>query len=518
MHSDTLSAVFSSGVEDCGVTPALGLRSVSKAFPGVVALKHATLNMPHGKVVGLVGANGAGKSTLVKVLSGEYPDHTGTILRKGSPIALRSPEDAQRAGIAIVPQEPAIAPELTIAQNVFLGLERRCCNSYGLIDIAEMNRACAEMLDDFRAGIAPGCRTGALSRNQLQIVQIVKALAANPSVLVLDEPTMALTQVQSEILKHKVHESACKGTSILFISHHLEEVLSWVDCVTVLRDGEVVFDAQAADTSVAELKDRMFGPLTTHSWNNHMATAVGNEVISFESAATEHFSDLTFSLSEGEIVGLIAPTVEPASELLRAIYGAEPFLSGTIRIRGSCAAVASPGEAMAQGICYLSENRRADGIFSALSVAENIVMLVLERFSRWGRIDRAAMLRVAEVEGSRFLVQGAHLEEPIAFLSGGNQQKSLLARLLLPNPDILLLEEPFGGIDIRAKEDLVKLLAEFRSAGKAVLISSTEPDELLRVCNRLIFILHGRICRTTTNQTVSRDQIVAHLTGTASCD
>jgi ABC-type sugar transport system ATPase subunit len=483
-----------------------------------MALRHVNLNMPPGKVVGLVGANGAGKSTLVKVLSGEYPDHTGTILRNGRPIALRSPRDAKRAGIAVVPQEPAIVPQLTVAQNVFLGLERQCCRASWFLDDAEMNRACADILGDFQSGVAPSCLADGLSRNQLQIVQIVKALASNPSVLVLDEPTMALTQLQSRVLERKVREGAGKGFSILFISHHLEEVLSWADCLSVLRDGEVVFDTPASDTSVVELKNRMFGVLATHSQTGHGDAVVEADVICFENVTTEHFSDLTFSLNGGEVVGLIAPTVEPVSELLRAVYGAERIVSGTIRIRGTRTSITSPNVAMTNGICYLSGNRRADGIFSVLSVAENIGILVLERFSRRGRIDRAAMLRAAEEEGRRFLVQGAQMEEPITFLSGGNQQKALLARILMPSPNILLLEEPFGGIDVRAKEDLVTLLADFRSAGKATLIASTEPDELLRVCDRFIFVLRGRICRTAFRQTVGRDQILAHLTGTGSCD
>jgi ribose transport system ATP-binding protein len=497
------------------VEPRLELCSISKAFAGVPALRNINLTSNRGKIVGLVGANGAGKSTLVKVLSGQFPDYTGRILVDGQPISMRSPKAAIRAGIATVPQDPALSPELTITQNIGLADQRVWYQPSSRSHDASSDNSSIELLRAFDAGLSAKTRAAQLSRNQLQVVQIVKALAIRPSVLVLDEPTTGLTQNQVTVFQRELREVAGRDGSILYISHQLEQVLAFCDEVIVLRDGELIFRGDTNTTSLSQLRTKMFGFMAAGRLEAPALVDGAREVASFRNITTSHFEDLSFSVKEGETLGLVAPTSEPIHELLKSLCGVKRLKSGTIHLQGKSVSLTSPASASAHGVCYLSDERRKDSVFPNLSVAFNITLPVISHFSFLGGIHRTALLEVAAEEARRFLVTGAPLDAPITFLSGGNQQKAVLARLLLNSPKLLFLHEPFGGIDVHARAGLIEALGVFRQRGAAIVFASTEPDDLLTTCSSFVFLRDGKICAVSSRTAVDRSHLVAHFTGTS---
>jgi ABC-type sugar transport system ATPase subunit len=463
-------------------------------------------------MLGIVGANGAGKSTLVRVLGGEYADYLGQVRIDGRDIRLTRPSDSVEAGIVIVSQQLALCPALSTRENVFLGQELLKCKFPPVLDTKEMRRRTELGLRELGSEIDPDAPVERLGVRDLQLIACVRALISPRRLLILDEPTSNLSAVQVEALQAAVKRRAAQGTAIVLISHRLEEVLAFSDSIAVLRDGQLVFACSSRDATMEQLQQHMFGTTLPTAFREASGEAFPEVILSARQLSTKHFVDLTFDLNAGEVVALVGRAGQHCDEILRALFGAAPICSGSILIKGRHVLLRSPTEAIAAGVAFLSD-RRADSLFPNLPLSENIVIPTLHRLSRYGWVQTGEVKRAVAMQIHRFQIRTTGGDQSIEELSGGNQQKALLARWLLSNANILLLDEPFSGIDLKGKSDLIGILTMFRRKKKASLIVCSEPDVLLRACDRLLLLDGQRIIRSVDSSKFSHQELTSHLAG-----
>lgn len=474
--------------------PVLEARDLRKQFGGVTALAGVDFILHPGSIHGLVGQNGAGKSTLVKILNGVHAPDAGTLAICGEPVELRSAADAQARGIAMVFQEFSLVSTLTVAQNVFLGDEPR--TPRGLVDDRAAEEATHGQLAELGVDIAPSAIVGRLPVGAQQLVEIAKAMVRRPSILILDEPTASLTHGEVETLFGVLRRLRSRGVSIVFISHHLNEVLAICDEVTVLRDGRVMLTGSREDLSLDRIVVAMTG---THG----SAVAGGVRAIS-ERAALEvrdlrlgtRVDGVSFSVRHGEVLGIAGLLGSGRTSLLRAVTGLEPRVDGTILLDGRPVAVDSPVRATRLGIAYVPEDRRRDGIIEGQSVEANLLLSVWSRLTRYGLISGSAVRARARELIDQLSVRTSGPTQPIQQLSGGNQQKVVVGRALALEPGVLLLDDPTAGIDIASRRELLARIRAFADAGHAVVLVSSELEELGDVCDRVLVLRRGRVART----------------------
>ncbi|BBH68924.1 ribose import ATP-binding protein RbsA 1 [Actinoplanes sp. OR16] len=475
--------------------PRLRLTAVSKRFGAVRAIQHADLTVQVGQVHALVGENGAGKSTMIKIVAGAETSDTGEIEWDGSPVKIGSTTDAIALGIATVYQEPQLFPELTVAENIFLGKELK---KRGRVDWAAQNAKVVELLELLGLPAKYATATvGDLSIAEQQQVSIAKALSGDAKVLILDEPSAILTDAEIEVLFDVVRRLTASGVSVIYISHRLDELFRIADEVTVMRDGRTIGTYQIKDLSVREIAHLMVGEELSDA-RPHREVPDGPAVLELKGLTREgKFSDVDVSVKAGEIVALYGLVGSGVSEIAACCYGMDRATGGELRIDASPANPRSPEDAQKLGIALLPANRKVEGMFGFQSIAFNISAGHLKLLSKLGMfVDRAREKAVALDMIKRLAVRTPHERQPISAMSGGNAQKVVLARQLVERPKVLILAEPTQGVDVGAKEEIHRLITELAEEGTAVLVVTSDLPEALRIADRIQVVRGG----TTTEE------------------
>ena len=484
--------------------PLLEIRNVSKSFAGVKALDGVRLRSARGEVHALMGENGAGKSTLMKILGGLIPPDSGEMLLDGKPLRPRNPHDALRAGIAMIHQELLPFRDLSVAANIAMGREttRRFP---GWLDHAAMNREASSLLTRLGVSIDPQRPMRDLGIAQMQAVEIAKALAHDAKLIIMDEPTTALSSHEVDALFQVIRELRGRGVSVIYISHKMDEIFRIADTITVMRDGRHVETRPASELDEPQLIRLMVGrdplPRVTSS------AAPGDAVLEVRKLGREgKFHDISFTLRRGEILGIGGLMGAGRSELAHALYGLDPATSGEILVSGRPVRIHSPPDALAAGIALVTEDRKRFGFIPRFSVRENLALAVTGSAVS----KRRAEERIADEQIARFSIKVSSREQAVAKLSGGNQQKVVIARSLLADPDILILDEPTRGIDIGAKSEIHSIVTTLARSGKAVLLISSEMPELLALSDRLMVMRGGRIAAELDPNHASQEEIMRH--------
>ncbi len=488
-----------------GVTPLLAVRGLSKSFHGNVVLHDLDFAVHGGEVRALVGENGAGKSTLIKVLGGVYQPDRGELLVDGQATRLRSPRDALARGIVVIQQELSLAPHLSAAENIFLG--HFPTTRFGTVDKAAMRRRSAELLDSLSIAVDPSVPVGRLSIAQQQMVEIAKAISLSARVLILDEPTAVLDEKRVAILFELVARLKAQGLGIVFISHHLEEIFRICDRVTVLRDGSKTGEASVGEIDQEWLVSHMIGrQFPVHARQAHSS---GKPVLQVEGLTRPgEFTDVSFAVHEGEIIGLAGLVGAGRSEVARALVGLSHPSAGTIRLFGRQVRIANPNAAARQGISYLTEDRKAQGLLPNRPVRENATISNLRRFTRFGVMNLAKERSYVREMIGKLDVRLAGMGTEIRYLSGGNQQKVLIGRALAIEPRILIVDEPTRGVDIGAKQEIYALIEQLVANGVAIVLISSEMEEILRLSDRIVVLRRGRVAATLSRDEATESSIM----------
>ena len=490
------------------------LVGAGKRFGGVWAVRGIDLPIAAGEIHALMGENGAGKSTLMKMLHGVHRPDEGAVEIAGRAAALASPREAEAAGVAMVAQELDLFPDLSLVENLYVG-RARPRSRWGGFDHAAMTREASAALARLGVELDLHAPARTLSGAQAQLLEIARALMHRAQILVLDEPTAALTDREAQRLMAIVRELAASGVAVLYVSHRLEEVFALADRITVLRDGRLVHTGPAGDLTPASLVQLMVGrPVETLFHRTRQAAGeVALEVKGLGRRGA--FEDISFTVRRGEIVGLAGLIGAGRSEVAQAIFGIAPADAGDIRVMGAPASIANPRDAMARALIYVPEERRAQGLMLEEGVAWNTAFSALERVGRFGFVSRTKERALAERFRERFAIKCASLEAPVISLSGGNQQKVMLAKALATEPDVILLDEPTRGVDVGAKAEIHRIVDELVAAGKAVLMISSEMNDLLVMCDRILVMHQGRITAAFEGPGFSAEAIGAAAAGLA---
>jgi ribose transport system ATP-binding protein len=491
--------------------PFVQMRSISKLFPGVRALHRVSFDLRLGEVHALVGENGAGKSTLVKILGGVYRPDEGEILLNGKRVDIRDPRHAQDLGIAVVHQELNLFPNLSVAENLFSGK----MPSHGVLGFEDRQsawRTTLEYLQKFDLPIDPRTPLRELSLAQRQIVEISKALVLKARVVILDEPTSSLAEHESSLLFKIIEQLKDENLCVVYISHRLEEIFKIADRVTVLRDGEWVGTRQIAETHMESVIRMMVGRELKDLYGQP-ANHPQDPLLSIENLSSAgRFSGVSFELRAGEILGMAGMVGAGRSDVGLALFGALPLSSGTVRLRGKPVDIRSPQDAMSLGIAYLSEDRRKDGLFLSMGVRSNITVSHLARFARLGFLNPQAETASAREYITSLHIQTPSTEQKVMNLSGGNQQKVLLARWLAIQPAILIADEPTRGIDVGAKGEIYALLRRLATQGLGIILISSEMPEILGMSDRIVVMREGRLAGELTSGEATEEKIVTLAT------
>jgi len=490
----------------------LEMKNIDKRFSGVHALKSVSMELKKGEVHALMGENGAGKSTLMKVLCGIHKRDGGGITLFGEPVEFNNIKDSQDAGISIIHQELNMMNHLTVAQNIYIGREPMINGVY--IDDKKMERDAKELFDRIGVRIDPSAILGTLTVGKQQMVEIAKAVSRNSKILILDEPTAALTQVEVEELFKIMNDLRDKGIGMIYISHRMDEINRISDRITVMRDGEYVGTLITKDTTKDEIVKMMVGRVIYGDKKEQSNVAEDAEVVLEVRNLNRgrEIRDVSFKLKKGEILGFSGLMGSGRTEVARAIYGADEFDSGEIYINGEKVKIKSPEEAVKRGICYLSEDRKRYGLLLDKSVAENSVLSSLDDYISMGWINDAKIEKDAIRENDKLKTKTPSIRQLTRNLSGGNQQKVIIARWLLKNSDIFIFDEPTRGIDIGAKSEMYTLMEELASQGKSVIMISSELSEVQRLSDRVVVMCEGRITGELDIKDATQEEIMKYAT------
>ncbi len=478
--------------------PLLEARGICKAFPGVQALANAGITVHSGRLTALLGENGAGKSTLMNILAGVFPPDAGTIALDGRPVAFRSPREAQAAGVSIIFQEPNLVGGLSVAENIVLG--RQPLTPWGLVDRRRMLADASDLLATLDLDVDPAVPVERLKVGTRQMVEIAKALSFDSRILILDEPTSALTEHEVATLFRVISRLKARGVGMIYITHRLDELPQIADDVTIFRDGGLVHEASFAAGDRAEYVRRMVGRDLADLYPRSPASP-GRPLLELDRLSVARpaggqplVADVSLVVRAGEVVGLFGLMGAGRTELLEAIYGLHPrATTGRIRISGVEAAIRSPHDALAAGLALAPEDRKADGLVLGLSIAENVSMASLDQVSWHGIVSRRREAHRAAEAVSRLAIKTPSTAQAAGTLSGGNQQKVVLAKGLACGPQVLLLDEPTRGIDIGAKREIYSLIDHLARGGMGILIASSELPEILGIADRILVLAEGRV-------------------------
>lgn len=492
----------------------LEMEGISKEFPGVKALKDVTLRVKKGKVHALVGENGAGKSTLMKILNGIYMPDSGVIKFGGKEIKLRSPIDALRNGISMIHQELTPVPNMTVAENIFLGREPLLGN-LPIVNDREMINMTRKLLENLEINIDPSTPMGNLSVAQMQMVEIAKAISYNSELIIMDEPTSAISEKEVLHLFKIIRNLKSKGISIIFISHRFDEIYEIADEVTVLRDGEHIFTGALENVSREKLIEMMVGRELKQMFPKEDAE-IGEVVLEVKNLTKQGvFYDVNFKVRRGEILGIAGLMGAGRTEVVESIFGIRHYDHGEIYINGKKVDIKSPIDAINNKMALITEDRKT-GLFLPLTVEENIIMASLSNYTRGFFVDGKKVSEDCKKQVDKLRIKTPSLSQKIKFLSGGNQQKALIARWLLTYPEILILDEPTRGIDVGAKAEIHKLITKMAQEGKAIIMISSELPEILGMSDRIIVMHEGRVKGELKREEASQEKIMKYAMGLAS--
>jgi rhamnose transport system ATP-binding protein len=488
----------------------LTLEGISKSFPGVRALSDISFDVQPGEVHALLGENGAGKSTLIKVMSGVYQADAGTMTHDGNPTTFSSPQAAQNAGIATIYQELLLFPELSVAENIFMGHAPR--NRLGAIDWKKMRERAREVLASLDIhDLDVTAIVGALSVGNKQRIEIAKALSHNARILIMDEPTAALTEHDVTRLFGIVRLLRSRGVAVVYISHRLEEVFLLADRVTVLRDGEFVATKHVSDTNHDDLVQMMVGRRIEALFPK-VEAKLGPVLLELETVVRKPTTKgISFQLRAGEILGIAGLVGSGRSELAEVIFGMTPAEEGTIRVDGKPVRIESPSDAKHLGIAYVPEDRGRQGLVRPMPVNQNVSLASLSRVSQSSFIDRKAEDALAQESVKQLQIRASSIKQIVGKLSGGNQQKVGLSKWLATEPRILIMDEPTRGIDVGAKAEIHRLMGELASKGMAILMISSELPEVLGMSDRILVMRAGRIVKEVDRADATQAGIAAAM-------
>ena len=492
--------------------PLLSVRDIEKSFPGVSALSGVSFNVTKGEVHALLGENGAGKSTLIKIVSGVFPPDRGEVIVDGKPVDLQRPDDARRAGIATIYQELLLFPELTVAENIFMGHAPRA--GLGRLDWRTMREKTTDLLASLAIHDLHADRVvGSLSVGNRQRVEILRALSQDARILIMDEPTAALTEYDVTRLFDIVRKLKARGVAVIYISHRLDEIFAIADRVTVLRDGAHIATKRVADTTATELVQLMVGR-KIESLFPKITVPIGEPVLEVKDLERRPLTKrISLTVRAGEIVGLAGLVGSGRSELAHTIFGVTPAEGGEIKIRGQVVDIRSPAQARALGIGYVPEDRGTQGLVRAMTVRENFSLAALGKVAFGGFIDRASERKLAGDGVKRFAVKASSLEQVAGKLSGGNQQKIVLGKWLANQPKLLILDEPTRGIDVGAKAEIHRLMGELAAQGLAILMISSELPEVLGMSDRVLVMREGHIVAEFLREEATQEVVGAAMMG-----
>jgi ribose transport system ATP-binding protein len=502
--------------------PRLDMRDCSKSFPGVRALSGVSMAVAGGEVRALLGENGAGKSTLMNLLDGVFSDYEGEILIDGEPASIRTPRAAQELGIAMIHQELHLVPELSIAENIFLGREPR--TPWNTVDRGRMRREAAALLAELDLPLPPTRPVRLCRLAEQQLIEVAKALSLDARILIMDEPTSALADAEILKLFDVIRGLTARDVTVIYISHRLEELFEIADSVTVLRDGELIGTRPMADITTPELIRMMVGrPLKEFFHKDQLAEAAGDDCLAVERLSLQGDRDagrralhgVSFRVRRGEVVGLAGLMGAGRTEVLETIFGVHPrrLVEGEVRLAGAPVTIRSPHEAIRHGLAFLTEDRKGQSLATMLSVRFNVTLASLGRLMRWFGLDRRRERTLVQEQIAQLRIKTPSANATVDNLSGGNQQKVALAKSLLTDPKVVLMDEPTRGIDVGAKAEIYALINQLTQDGAGVLMVSSEMPELLAMCDRILVLREGRLTAELDRKEATQERILEAATG-----
>lgn len=489
----------------------LELTNIHKSFPGVKALSGASLTVKAGQVMALIGENGAGKSTLMKVLTGIYKKDAGDIIYLGKATNFDGPKSSQEAGIGIIHQELNLIPELTIAENIFLG--REFTNIFGCIDWNKTYAQADKLLAELHLKYDSRRLISDLSIGEQQMVEIAKVLSFNSKVIIMDEPTDALTDTETASLFEVIRKLKQQNCGVVYISHRLQEIFEICDAVTVLRDGQFIGEKKVSELTEDTLIEMMVGRKLQDQYPR-IDIQRGKETLSVKNLIGNGVNDVSFSLHEGEILGISGLMGAGRTELMKMIYGANPAKSGTIVLNGKTIKTQTPKDGLNHGIVYISEDRKKDGLILGMSVKDNMSLNALSYF-----VNPFKKLRLIDEQQAvddfvgLFNIKTPSTNQIIGFLSGGNQQKVAIAKGLMTRPSILILDEPTRGVDVGAKKEIYQLINQFKQQGLSVILVSSDMPEVLGMSDRILVIHEGKVTGDFSISDATQEKLMAAAVG-----
>ena len=491
----------------------LQMKHITKRFPGVLALNDVQFSLRRGEVHALLGENGAGKSTLMKILSGVYQPDEGEIIFEDKPVSFSDPLSAQNVGITIIHQEFNLFPELTVEENIFIG-RGVCKKNRWRLDEKQQRQATIEILQKLNLAIKPDTLVADLTVAQQQMVEIAKAISVNARILIMDEPTAALTETEIESLFRVTRLLKEQGTGIVYISHRLEELALIADRATVMRDGQYISTVDYECVKISDLIAMMVGRDLGNIYPRREALQQRIPVLEVNGLTRKGvLNDINFTLYRGEILGFAGLMGAGRTELARAIFGADSIDSGTLKLNGKETVIKDISDAIQQGISYLTEDRKKEGLALNLSVERNIMLGNYPEYSdRFGNVDSRRCQQTSEEQVKALRIKTPNLEQAALNLSGGNQQKIIIARWVCKDTDILIFDEPTRGIDVGAKLEIYELMNRLVAKGKSIIMISSELPEVLGMCDRILVMRSGRITGELSAKEATQEKIMQYAT------
>jgi ABC-type sugar transport system ATPase subunit len=491
----------------------LELKGISKRFPGVQALDRVELTLHTGEVLGLIGENGAGKSTLMKIVLGEYQKDEGEMLLKGNPYHPKTPNEALHSGISMIHQELTLVPEMTVAENIWIGRESKF-TKMGLIDIKAREKAAIDLLNEWEIDLNPRLNASELSVAHMQLVEIARAVSYDADIIIMDEPTSALTNTEIEKLYRIIKTLAQKGKGIIFISHKLDELFEICDNVVVLRDGQYVKTSSTNTITRDQLITMMVGRELSDLYPKK-EVQLGDIIFEVENLSKKGvYENVSFSVRRGEILGFCGLMGAGRTEIMQSIFGIDsPPETGTIKLYGKEIHNKNTKQAIKNGLSMVTEDRLRSGVIHKLSVRENISLAYISKITRFGFIDKTK-----EAEDCNKIIKAINIKVPsseqeVGMLSGGNQQKAILGKWLLTQPEVLILDEPTRGIDVGAKAEIYRLIGNLAQSGKAVIVISSELPEIMGVSDRIVVVRKGKIVAEEQRNNFDQETLVKRAFG-----
>ena len=482
----------------------LQLNNITKRYAGVVALKNVTVNVRRGEVMAVAGENGAGKSTLIKIISGAHEPSEGDMIFDGNKITQFTPAACSSIGVSVVYQEHNLMPHLTVSENVFFGRELK----RGIIlDKKAMNNHCAKLISEFGVDFSPNTKVGELSIAGQQLVEIIKAVSRDCSLLIMDEPTAPLTGREIDKMFEIVAKLKKNGVTILYISHRLEEIFEIADRVTILKDGELVATLEIAQATIPQLVKHMVGREVGQEYPLRV-TPIGAPLMQVTDYHNKFLKGCSFTLHQGEILGFGGLVGAGRTELVRAVFGADPISSGDIKVRSKSVTIKKPSDAIAIGISLITEDRKAQGLLLNKEISFNIVFPNMSKVSTLGVVSSKKERATAQQYADAMDVRAYSLLQLAGTLSGGNQQKVVLAKWLATSSDIFIFDEPTRGIDVGAKAEIYQLMRKLSEEGKSIIMISSEMQELMGMCDRIMVMQDGRFTGELMREMFSQERIL----------